>query len=518
MKINKIPLREVGAFAEMFLKYLEGDSSLTPFYSFSPDIKGLGSALEQRTMSREDRLVLHEVLMEQYGPLKRKEANFNNILALQDEKTFTVTTGHQLNIFTGPLYVIFKIVSTINLAKKLKEAYPDYQFVPVCWMTSENHDLGEISRFNFLGKKYTWETEQKGPVGRFAPQSLNMVLEQIPEDVSLFEQAYLDQSTLAESVRFYMHKLFGDEGLVVMDADHARLKQLFAPTIEADLFEHKANEMVEKTNQQLIEAGYDGQAFSRKINFFYINGFRERIIEEEGVFKVNNTELVFTREELEQHLKEHPERFSPNVIMRPMYQETILPNIAYIGGPSEIVYWLQLKAAFEHYGVSFPVLLPRNFGMIINKGLIKKISKLNLPEGLLFKDAHAIKAWYLEQHSEHEHELDEEKVNLEKVFNAIKEKAKAIDQSLEGFIGAESAKALKGVDNIEKRLKKAHEQQNEIAMNQIDAIKEKLFPAGGLQERYDNFLNFSLNNPDFISTLLGTFDPLDYSFYQFWEG
>ena len=517
MKISKTPLKEVGVFADMFLKYLDGDESLRPFYAFAPDINGLGEALKQRTMSAEDRLEISEVLLDQYGPLKRREASFRNILALQDASTFTVTTGHQLNIFTGPLYVIFKIASTIALSRKLKAAYPDYNFVPVYWMASEDHDFEEINHFHLFGKKYTWETEQKGPVGRFAPQSLNVLLEQIPEDVSLFEKAYLDQSTLAESVRYYMHELFGDHGLVVVDADHARLKRLFVPTIEQDIFGQAANQKVEETNRQLKAAGYDGQAFSRKINFFYINGFRERIIEEEGVYKVNNTALQFTREELRQHIEDHPERFSPNVIMRPMYQETILPNIAYLGGPAEIVYWLQLKAAFDHYQVAFPVLLPRNFGMIINKGLAKKIRKLNIPDELIFKNAHELKAWFLEQHSEHEHELDEEKKALEAVFEAIKAKATAIDKTLEGFIGAEGAKAVKGLDNIEKRLKKAHESQNEIAMTQIDNFKEKLFPGGGLQERYDNFLNFSLNNPDLLPTLLNTFDPLEFSFYQFWE-
>lgn len=501
----------------MFLDYIHQKEELQPFYRFEPNISGLESALKNREFTVEKRLVLHEVLMEQYGPLERKQASFENILSLQDEKTFTVTTGHQLNIFTGPLYVIYKIVSTINLSKQLKAAFPEYNFVPIYWMASEDHDFEEISYFHLFGRKHQWETEQKGPVGRFAPQSLNYVMEQIPESIELFEQAYLDHSTLAESVRYYMHELFGEEGLVVVDADHARLKQQFSPIIKADLFDQRSNEIVEKTSARLAEAGYSTQVFPRKINCFYLNGYRERIIAEGGVFKVNNTDLVFTKEELENDLNEHPQRYSPNVVMRPVYQEVILPNIAYLGGPSEVVYWMQLKDNFDHLEVPFPVLLPRNFGMIINKPLARKAKKIELPDTMLFKSAHEIKAWYLEHHQKNEHLLGQEKVAINDVFTQLQKKASGIDKSLGGMVGAECTKTLATIDNLQKRLKKSLESQNEVAMNHIENLKKELFPNGVPQERFDNYINFALNNPDFFKSLFDTFDPLDFSYYQFWE-
>ncbi len=517
MNVHKIPFEETGLLSQMFLDYIRQKPELKDYYSFSPSIEGLEAALKTRQFSKKNRLILHEVLMEQYGPLAKREANFSNILSLQEEHTFTVTTGHQLNIFTGPLYVIFKIISAINLAKKLKAAFPDYNFVPVYWMASEDHDFEEINHFHLFGKKYVWETEQRGPVGRFAPQSLNFVMEQLPEFARVFEHAYLDHSTLAESVRFYMHELFGDQGLVVVDADHERLKQLFSPIIEADLFEQKSNDLVEETSARLSNAGYSTQVFPRKINFFYLNGFRERIVEVNGVFSVNNTDLTFTKEELREDLKRNPQRFSPNVIMRPLYQEVILPNIAYLGGPSEVTYWLQLKDNFDHFNIAFPVLLARNFAMIVNKGLSKKVKKLSLPATSLFKSTHELKAWYLEHFQKNEHLLDKEKAEINDIFDRITTKAATIDKSLEGFIGAEGAKTYKSVDNIQKRLKKSLENQNELAMNQISGIKEKLFPNGVPQERYDNYLNFALNNPNFIQTLLDNFDPLEFSYYQFWE-
>ncbi|MFY0688001.1 MAG: bacillithiol biosynthesis cysteine-adding enzyme BshC [Cyclobacteriaceae bacterium] len=517
MKTTKISLKETGKFSSMFLEYLEGSESLSSFYRASPAIENFKEIIENHQISGSTRITLSEELQAEYGALECHESVQSNIHALRDAKTFTVTTGHQLNIFTGPLYFIFKIATAINLAKKLKAEYPDYHFVPVYWMASEDHDFEEISYFNLFGKKYTWETEQTGAVGRFAPQSLNTVLEQMPECPELFEKAYLDSSSLAEAARIYVNELFGEHGLVVVDADNPKLKAEFTSIIKDDLQNHHANRLVEATNQKLIDAGYKSQAFSREINFFLLNGYRERIVKESGNYKINNSDESFSEEDILKLVDSNPEKFSPNVIMRPVYQEVILPNLAYIGGPAEIVYWLQLKDVFDHYDVSFPILMPRNFGMIINKGQQKKIDKLGLDSEMLFMDTHDIKSWYISTHSDNEHLLDEEKEHITEVYNRVKQKAGSIDKSLEGFIGSENAKALKAFENIEKRLKKAQESQNETALNQIDAIKDKLFPGGGLQERSDNFLNFYLNNPKFIDQLLAEFDPFEFNFYKFWE-
>ncbi|MBV6643971.1 MAG: bacillithiol biosynthesis cysteine-adding enzyme BshC [Cyclobacteriaceae bacterium] len=517
-KVEKLDFNVVGAFSKLFLDYIKGKPELDNLYSHRPTIEGFGNILTERKFDTSRRIVLSEVLRSQYGPLEKSAKVEENIVALTKENTFTVTTGHQLNIFTGPLYFIYKIATVINACRKLKEHHPDYHFVPVYWMASEDHDFEEISSFHLFGKQYTWETSQTGPVGRFSPTSLNDIIEQLPESVPLFERAYLDHGTLADAVRFYTNELFGEHGLVVIDADHAQLKHVFKEIIKRDVIEQKADGLVQVANDQLVNLGYSSQAFSRQINFFYLeNGTRERIIQEGDDFLINNTDRSFSKEEILDLIDSHPEHFSPNVIMRPLYQETILPNIGYTGGPAEVAYWLQLGEVFKHYETSFPILLPRNFGLMISKAVAKKIDKLDL-EGIdLFKDSHSLKAKYLEDHDLNDHLLDKEKSTFLSFYDELAKKAGAIDKSLTGFIGAESAKAIKNLENIEKRLKKAQEGQNETAMTQIDTIKERLFPAGGLQERHDNFLNFYLNNPDFLHVLLDNFDPFDLRFHLMWE-
>lgn len=514
MKLNQVSLEETECFAPIFIDYINKKEALKPFYNQYPSIENFGELMQKRRLSDKHRTTLVDVLSAQYGPLNHSGAVEYNIHSLTNANTYTVTTGHQLNIFTGPLYFIYKIVTVINACKSLKAQYPDAHFVPVYWMASEDHDFAEISHFNLFGKKYQWENDQTGPVGRMKPYSLSSLIDQLPEPVPLFEQAYLDHSTLADAVRYYVNELFGDQGLVVIDADHKKLKQLFAPIVEQDIFEGKSNALVEKASKDLDLAGYKNQAFSRAINFFYMeDGLRERIVKEGDVFKVLNTDKEFTADQMKQLIAESPESFSPNVIMRPVYQEVILPNLAYAGGPSEIAYWLQLKGVFDHYQIPFPALMPRVFGLVVNKSLEKKVQKLKLTDRDLFRSIHKLKETYLEKHGENGFGLEAERAELAKVFERIKARAEEIDGSLTGFIGAEGSKSFKSLENISKRLKKAEEQNNDTAMSQIDTIKEKLFPNDGLQERHDNFLTFQLNHPEFVAELLDKFDAFDFRFH-----
>lgn len=514
MRLEKISLDETGCFSSLFLDYLAQTETLRPFYSEFPAVESIKPLIGQRAFPESRRTVLKKVLTAQYGALETSEAVRFNIDSLQSGKTFTITTGHQLNIFTGPLYFIYKIVTVVNACKALKAAYPEYHFVPVYWMASEDHDVAEISSFNLFGKKYVWETDQQGPVGRFNPHALHDLVHQLPEAVELFERAYLDFDTLADAVRFYVNALFGDEGVVIIDADNPELKAHFAPVIEQELFENTSNALVEKANEQLNALGYKSQAFSREINFFYMEtGLRGRLVKEESGFKVLNTDKAFSPEEVKVLLREHPERFSPNVIMRPLYQETILPNLAYCGGPAEVAYWLQLKGVFDHYRVPFPALMPRNFSMIINKPNVRKLEKLQLSLADLFKATHQLKEEYLGQHGENGFGLEEERKEFARLFEKIKDKAANVDKSLVGFVGAEGAKGFRILEEISKRIKKAEEKTNETALSQIDGLKEKLFPGNSLQERHDNFLTFYLNHPDFIRELLDKFDAFDFRFH-----
>jgi bacillithiol biosynthesis cysteine-adding enzyme BshC len=509
MPSKQIALHSVGAFPKLFLDYISKNENLEKFYNQYPDIQGFKKIIEARKFTDDKRKTLVSVLKKQYQVLENKP----NLDILLDTNTFTVTTGHQLNIFTGPLYVIYKIVTIINLAKKLKVEFPAYNFVPVYWMASEDHDFAEIASFNLFGKNFKWETEQKGAVGRMNPAELQTIFDELSEKPSIFEEAYLKNTTLSDAARQYMHELFGSENLVCIDADDSALKGIFSDVIKDDLLNNSANEIVTKTSIELNEMGYHTQITPREINFFYLqDGLRERIIKEDTVYKVLNSAFSFSEEEILKILDNHPENFSPNVVLRPLYQETILPNLAYIGGPSEVPYWLQLKGIFDHYGEQFPLLMPRNFALVINQASQKRLDKLGISVDELFADDVSLRRSYVERNSENSLSLAFEIDDVSEVFERILKKSLAIDQTMKGAVEAEKSKIISSLENLEKRIKKAEERNQETSVTQLLALKQKLFPDGGLQERKENFLNFYLNDKDFINKLLEAFDPIDYSF------
>ncbi|PLK46315.1 bacillithiol biosynthesis cysteine-adding enzyme BshC [Emticicia sp. TH156] len=509
MPLQTLDLKAVGAFPKLFLDYITKNETLTSFYNQYPDIEGFRKAIQSRAFTQEKRQTLVSVLEKQYANLDSKP-DFSLLL---DDKTFTVTTGHQLNIFTGPLYVIYKIVTIINLAKQLKDAFPDYNFVPVYWMASEDHDFDEISVFNLFGKNYKWETTQKGAVGRMNPKELRAICDQIPERVEFFQNAYLNHDTLANAVRCYMSHLFQDQGLICLDADSADLKALFAPVMKDDILQHSASHIVKSTSDQLQALGYHTQITPREINFFYLeDSTRERIVKEDNQYKVLHTDIRFSEAEILQLIGTNPERFSPNVVLRPLYQETILPNLAYIGGPSEVPYWLQLKGVFDHYQESFPLLMPRNFALVVNEASRKKIDKLGITTEELFADEVTLRKSFVEKNSRKSLSLAFEIDEINDIFERILKKATIIEATMKGPVEGVKAKSINALEHLEKRIKRAEERNQESSVSQLLALKERLFPGGGLQERKENFLNFYLNDHQFIQKLLDSLAPLDYKF------
>lgn len=511
MQHKSYPLEQLNSFSGLLLDYLSGKDSLRNLYGNSPELNSFENQIQLKSdFSNLKRETLVKVLQKQYDG-HSTSVNFN---ALLDAKTFTVTTGHQLNLFTGPLYVIYKIVSTINLAKKLKQNFPDYHFVPVYWMATEDHDWDEINHFHCFGKKYTFETDQKGPVGRFTLEKMPEFLATFPEKIEFFEKAYTDNQTLAAAVREYMHALFPGEELICIDADDSDLKREFISVMKEDLIHFKHLDLVNEKNQLLEKEGYKPQIHAREINFFYIEkGFRERIEFKNEKYKVVHSSIEWSKEDLQIEIEQHPEKFSPNVVLRPLYQETILPNLAYLGGGAEVAYWLQLKGIFDAHQIPYPILLPRNFALVLTPQHQQRIQKLAIPVQDLFLDERSLKKKFVEEHSDKVLDFQTEQLLIEPIIQQVLSKIAAVDKTLEASVLAEKHKWLSGLENLEKRMRKAEERNQEIQVQQLLTLKSKLFPEGHWQERHENFLNFYVNYPDFIQDLLAIFDPLNFQLY-----
>ena len=525
MQQNHIPFRKTGYFSSLISDYLDGKQDLKPFYNRFPNLENFKPQIEEKELSfnEDSRTVLVEALKNQYRNIETSKSTQQNIEALKQSNAFTITTGHQLNLFTGPLYFLYKIVSAINLSKKLNEKYPDYNFVPIYWMATEDHDFEEINYFNFKGKKVHWNRNANGAVGELSNNGLEQVFELFIKELGksqnanflkeLFETAYLKHDNLAEATRFLANKLFKDYGLVIIDANDSKLKKQFVPFIKDELTNQISFKCVTKTNEALSK-DYGIQVNPREINLFYLNeNLRERIVFEDDVYKVLNTDIKFSKSEIQKVILEHPERFSPNVIMRPLYQEVILPNLCYIGGGGELAYWFQLKAHFNKVEVPFPMLVLRNSVLIQTEKQAKKLQKLNISNEDIFLKRDTFINKKVREISNIDIDFSAQRNHLIQQFEALYKLAEQTDKSFIGAVKAQEVKQLKGLDNLEKRLLKAQKRKLSEQVSRMTDIQNELFPNQSLQERKANFSEFYLEyGESLIPNLIENLKPLQGAF------
>lgn len=531
MAVNGIPFKETGFFSSLICDYLNQDTALKPFYNRYPHLENFKLQIQEKQHAIQNnalhRKTLVTVLQEQYKGVDISAETLLHIEQLKQNTTFTVTTGHQLNLFTGPLYFFYKIITTINLAKTLKSAYPDYNFVPVYWMATEDHDFDEINYFNFNGKKIQWTKASQGAVGHLSTAGLDAVYALLSKELgntnnakalkALFKKAYLEHDNLAKATQYIVNKLFKDYGLVVLDANNKALKKLFIPFFKEELLTQATFKAVTATNEKISSLknnAYKIQVTPRKINLFYLTeSIRERIVFEQGVYKVLNTKISFSKTEILKELETYPERFSPNVIMRPLYQEVVLPNLCYIGGGGELAYWLQLKSSFNALKVTFPMLLLRNSVLITSNKQDEKLKKLNISASDIFLKRNILINKKVREISDIDIDFSDQKQLLKQQFSQLYELAKQTDRSFLGAVKAQEKKQIKGLENLEKRLLKAQKKKLQDHVFRITELQNELFPNQGLQERNTNFSQFYLEyGNQLILTLLNKLNPLQHEF------
>lgn len=502
MDVDCIPFEQTGYSPKLILDYLDKKESLTPFYEASPEIASFKSriAARQKQFPIESREVLHRALATQNASIECSEATSVNIRMLKSANTFTVVTGHQLNLFTGPLYFLYKIATVIKLCSALKTAYPEYHFVPVYWMATEDHDFEEINHFTFKGKKLRWNRNSSGAVGRLDTKGLKAVYETFIKEAgggekaeslkSLFAKAYLEHETLGPATRYLVNALFGKYGLVIADGDDPDLKRLLVPYIKSDILDNLAYQKVSESIDSLnkVDASYGIQVNPREINYFYLqDGLRERITSTNGTFYVVNTGLTFSEKEILKEIEDNPERFSPNVIARPIYQEVILPNLCYVGGAAELAYWLELKGMFDAVKLPFPVLMLRNSVLLITAKQGRKLDNLSLEVKDLFLGQSSLINKKIREISNIDIDFSPQREHLIQQFEGLYELAEKTDKSFMGAVKAQEVKQLKGLDMLEKRLLKAQKRKLQDQVKRLASLQNELFPGQGLQERQQNF-------------------------------
>ncbi len=523
MNASYLSFKDTGIFPRLICDYLEGDEKTRHLYKYPPSFDIIPRIMEEKQVQDLDRKLLVSVLNELYVPFGQSDAVRRNIALLEKESTFTVTTAHQPCLMTGPLYFIVKIADTIRLSEELKKRYPDNDFVPVYWMGSEDHDFEEINHLFVHRQRVEWKKEAGGPVGRLKLKGIDAVIDELAEILgdsawaaewlAILRKHYRDGHTLAGATFGLVNELFASHGLLIMTGDRKDLKERFLPVMERELLERKSREEVEKKVRLMEENGYRAQAHAREINLFYFNdGIRERIEyqPEEDAFKVLNTHLYFDRETMISELHKCPNHFSPNVILRPVFQELILPNLAYVGGAGEISYWMELKAVFELYHVNFPMLVVRNSVMIVEENVQKKMEQLHLELQRVFEEEEQLIRSLVMQQSGGLVSLEEEKSEIRKAMERVKKLAMHIDPTLGRSVEGETQKMLKALDKLEGKMLRAEKKKHEILIRQIRTLKERLLPGGKLHERLDNIAGYYAKyGPSFVEEMQAALQPIE---------
>jgi bacillithiol biosynthesis cysteine-adding enzyme BshC len=525
MQKSLLPYSQIPQLAKTDVAYATQDPLLSPFYQYRPQLEVFKAVLHARRQVSTPRTDLVAALKAQYAHFPDNIFVDRQIESLTSGNTFTVCTAHQPSLLLGPLYFVYKAVTTINLADAVQGLFgPSAHVVPVFVLGSEDHDLEELNHIHLFNKQLRWAPEAHGSIGPISTQTLYPVLEELRQILGdgeharyifeRIEKAYIRQADFGSATQALLHDLFGRYGLVVLNMNRPELKKHFIPVMRDELLTQPAHRVVQTTTEQLNALGFKTQAAPREINLFYLQqNSRERIVLENGVYKILNTPLQFSKDAMLEELELHPERFSPNVILRPLYQEIILPNLAYVGGGGELAYWLERKALFEHYRLPFPMLLRRNSVLWLDADGLKKMERLNLEPAECFLETDAVIRKFVESNAAAEVSLATETEDIKGVFESLALKAAAIDPTLEKAVRADEARQIALLEQWHARLVRVEKQKHEVSINQIRALREKYFPGNGLQERRDNFLPFYLRyGESFFDTLKENLDPFDEGF------
>lgn len=509
-ELNFIP---AGFYSELVERYLQKDKQILELYPNSGFQADFGKQIADKAgFDPDKRRILADEILRQYGELADGSV-LENIQSLRNSNTFTITTGQQIHIMLGPLYVIYKTLSAINLASKLSSEYPDSRFVPVFWMASEDHDFAEIDHFSVFNREFRWQSDQMGPVGRFTLKDLRPLIAEagntfaadtkVQAALTVFKEAYEKYENLADATRYLMHHFFAEDGLVVIDPDSAALKYGFKELILDELHGDKYSQAIKSRTETLKSLGIKGQISARNTNLFMTTASgRERVDRTEQGFQLNISSKVYHLNELEAMAEAEPEVFSPNVALRPLYQELILPNLAYIAGPGEFGYWCQLQPAFELAGIPAPVLVLRRSVIAADRATQDFLQKLGISEADMCQGLDHVKELYMNSlgkpdaliRMRDEVQRISEKINAELYrmkSPELKSLKKASDQYVKSLSGA--------IRELEEHL--LDRPENSAVWKKLIKAHNRFFDAARPQERSTFFIEMMIQKPDFLQIL-----------------
>lgn len=521
-KATHFPIQNLDFFAETDRAISGRNTNIEHLLTPELTLDNLRHQASRKKDSYINRQVLLDLLKEQYEGQNLPTALAKNLESLRDDHTFSVTTAHQPLVLGGKLYFLFKALSTIRLAHYISSQIEDISVVPIFLLGSEDHDFEEIRHVQLFHDKKSWEASSGGPIGRMDVDGIIKLIDEIEpimatqpfgQEVMLFlRTSYQKEDTFGHATFKFLHHLLGEMGLIVIDLDRPLAKSRFKDVMRKELLTQSSHQCVQKRIDLIKKSGLKEQAHSRDINLFYMTDqVRVRIESTDGnSFHTVDGQKNWDNPGIIAEVEQFPERFSPNVILRPLYQETLLPNLAFIGGGGELAYWIELTDVFKAYKTPFPLLMRRHSGILIEDSVITKMNKLDLGLEDMFKPIDQILKSYILDHNIVEIDLDGKKDKISELLDEIKTACIQIDPTLEKSYEAMLAQIFKQIEVIESKMIRGAKNLHDQKMQQIQLLHQRLFPGGALQERYDSILNWILRfGFDWIPVFMQEYKPLE---------
>ncbi len=546
VEFNKLP-----NFNNLYLDYISASEEdykklKTFFNSQFRDNEDIFKVIDEKihnynTSRYFDKNVLIDILKRQNVTFGGDDATASNIEMLVSENTFTVVTGQQVGLYTGPLYTILKTISIVKLAKELKERFPQFNFVPVFWLESEDHDIEEANHTYLIDKqnelvRVGFDSENRNdedvprknnpPVGNIEfGELINSINEQLRSTMidtdfkekmmNMVTKNYKEGNDYKTAFAGLMNDIFKGYGVIFIDpADH-EIKRLLVPVFEKELTSSPKLCETIITQSAELEKNYDLQVKPKVINMFFLHNNNRLLIEprEGGKFALRNSKRRFENEEMMNMLNENPELFSPNVVLRPICQDYLLPTVAYIGGPGEISYFAQFKPAYKHYDITMPVIYPRASVSIIEGKIAKFMNNFNVKLEDIFHQSFLVSK-VVDKLSEVkvDDEISKYIDDLNKIFYDMRNMTVKVDQTLLNVVDNLKDKTKQNLEQFKSKLINAQAKKSETTTTQIDKVTNNIFPNNNLQERVISILYF-LNKYDdsFIKKLFHEIDVTNFN-------
>ncbi len=519
-QMNGIQYRDLrsteGSFSSLFVDYVTDFPSVAKFYggSFRDDAhwKRMLKKVSDRSI---DRSVLVHVLGEQNRNFHCGVRTLANIDSLLNDNTVAIVTGQQVGLFTGPLYTIYKTLTTLKLVESLSERYPEYGFVPVFWLEGEDHDIEEVNSVNVVTAtnelhQHRYELkrpsgeENLGAVGKIEfDESIESLFANIEQDLTqtefrpkvleLFRTAYQKGMSFNRAFAHLMNVLLENSGLIFLDPNDKALKRLLAPLFRKELTEMPRHCQLVIDQSAELEKQYQAQVKPKSLNLFFFHRGGRYLLEPKGdSYSLKGTRQHLTKEFVTQALEESPEMFSPNVVLRPLCQDWLLPTLAYVAGPAEIAYFAQLKPLYEAVDLPYPIIYPRASATIVEEKSDKILERFSISFLDIVQNLDAVKEKVASQVAE----LDLNEafggtlVPVQEALEGLTPVLQKIDPTLVGALENVTKKTISNLEGLKQRAVAAQIRQHEVSVKQVYRLAILLYPNSNFQERELNVLYF----------------------------